>query len=226
MSGSVSRIHRMWAGGVLARMPRRPSGQPDPALELADVVAEHVHEPRRLALDGRAAPGVHPDHGRPQRGTVGGRRPPCPTTAPCTPARRSGRRRRHRRAQAPSCCRHHGLHQAAGSCSAPPPGSRCRATGSKALARIVPGAETRATLGPPVPRSTASTSTGIAKEYCRPLGPRQTDRCVRSLPPWLGQTVVRRPARACTVAACAVDQCPRRRVRACRPDRCSRAPRR
>src|ERR1700722_6673507 len=48
-------------------------------------------------------------------------------------------------------------HQAAGSCSAPPPGRRCSATGSDALAAIVPLGETTATLGPPVPRSTAST---------------------------------------------------------------------
>src|ERR1700732_2469401 len=48
-------------------------------------------------------------------------------------------------------------HHDAGSCSAPPPGRRCNPTGSDALAAIVPLEETRATLGPPVPRSTAST---------------------------------------------------------------------
>src|SRR5580700_2652999 len=49
------------------------------------------------------------------------------------------------------------LHQAAGSCSAPPPGRRRSSTGSKALAAILPVADTSATLGPPVPRSTART---------------------------------------------------------------------
>ena len=48
-------------------------------------------------------------------------------------------------------------HHSSGSCSAPPPSSRCRATGSVAWATIRPVVDTTATLGPPVPRSTAST---------------------------------------------------------------------
>src|SRR5580698_8843037 len=53
-------------------------------------------------------------------------------------------------------------HHATGSCSAPPPGRKCRATGSDALATILPFGETTAALGPPVPRSTASTTTSSA----------------------------------------------------------------
>ena len=48
-------------------------------------------------------------------------------------------------------------HHSSGSCSAPPSSSRWRATGSAAWATIRPLVDTTATLGPPVPRSTAST---------------------------------------------------------------------
>ena len=48
-------------------------------------------------------------------------------------------------------------HHSSGSCSAPPPSRRCRATGSVAWATILPVAVTTATFGPPVPRSTART---------------------------------------------------------------------
>ncbi len=53
-------------------------------------------------------------------------------------------------------------HHSAGSCSAPPPSRRWRATGSVAWATIRPLAATTATLGPPVPRSTASTNCSSA----------------------------------------------------------------
>ena len=62
------------------------------------------------------------------------------------------------------------LHHAEGSCSAPPPGRSRSSTGSDALAAISPWGETSATLGPPVPRSTASTNT--SSELCPPGAPR------------------------------------------------------
>src|SRR5579863_8752443 len=61
------------------------------------------------------------------------------------------------------------LHQAEGSCSAPPPGSRRNGTGSDALAAILPCGETSATLGPPVPRSTPSTNASWSS--CLPDAP-------------------------------------------------------
>ena len=48
-------------------------------------------------------------------------------------------------------------HQSSGSCSAPPPGRRCSGTGRWSWATTLPVVDTRATLGPPVPRSMAST---------------------------------------------------------------------
>ncbi len=54
------------------------------------------------------------------------------------------------------------VHHSAGSCSAPPPSRRWRATGSVAWATIRPLVATTATLGPPVPRSTASTNCSVA----------------------------------------------------------------
>src|SRR5580700_10584391 len=64
------------------------------------------------------------------------------------------------------------VHHASGSCSAPPPGRRRNATGSLALATMAPRPETTATLGPPVPRSTARTKAS------GPEGPLDAPRAV------------------------------------------------
>ena len=88
----------------------------------------------------------------PQRRPRPRRRPRCPTTGPCTPPppRPTGGTEdcsRARRAAATMAA-----HHAAGSCSAPPPGRRRNATGSAALATIVPSGETTRHLGPPGPQ--------------------------------------------------------------------------
>ena len=144
------------AHGVLARQARDPPGAPHPARQLGGGVALHVERAAHRLPHGAGAPRVHPDDGRADgvppssTGTV----PihcevqPTPTTrAGATPLSASARRAEATMAS----------HQAWGDCSAPPSWSRSTPTAWKAWAATRPVADRTATLGPPVPRSTART---------------------------------------------------------------------
>ncbi len=160
-------------GGVLARLARGTAGEPDPTLDLAHVVPEHADRAPHLAPHGGAAPGVHPDHRGPQRRAVlvDGHGPRPLRGAPHADDARGAHRATARVRGGP---RSRWLPTTpSGSCSAPPPGRRCNSTGSDALAAILPVGETTATLGPPVPRSTASTKASSA----RTVPPTRRVRC-------------------------------------------------
>ena len=144
-----SRRKRMWPTGSLPDRLGTPPVAADPLGRLAGVVAQHVDRaPHRPAHRPRP-PRVHPHDGRAD-GPRPRRRPaPSRTTGRCSPtpttwAGSTPLSARALRAEVVTAD-----HHSSGSCSAPPPGNRSRATGREGVGHHPPGRRHHGHLGPP-----------------------------------------------------------------------------